>query len=144
MHLMARILMDRVCFEPFQRACRLFADKLAGCEAFESLKSSAEVVGADETHEVISQLVVVIGLKVFDGRLLDLRSMPSTYLFHPGWSHSPSAVSVFHGGLGSDQVAGRERDMLIALHIKAATTSKVRAAIQASDESAWLLIITDY
>lgn len=64
------------------------------------------------------------------------------YLFHPGCSNSPSSVSDFHSTLGSDGGVGRQSDMLIKLHSQATTTPKVRAAIQASDEPAWVLANT--
>jgi hypothetical protein len=49
----------------------LFADELVGREAFEGLQPSPEVVGADEVGEVISQLLVVVVVKAFDGCVLD-------------------------------------------------------------------------
>ena len=49
----------------------MFADELVGREAFEGLQPSPEVVGADEVSQVISQLVVVVVVEAFDGRLLD-------------------------------------------------------------------------
>ena len=49
----------------------MFADELIGREAFEGLQSSPEVVGADEGVEVISQLVVIVVVEAFDGRVLD-------------------------------------------------------------------------
>ena len=48
----------------------MFADELVGREAFEGLQSSAEVVCADEVSQVISQLIVVVVVEAFDGRLL--------------------------------------------------------------------------
>ncbi len=59
-----------------------------------------------------------------------------TYLFHPGWSHRPSAFCVFHGKIGSEGHSERGANMLIHLHEQATTTPKVRAAIQASTEPA--------
>ena len=49
----------------------MFADELVGCQAFEGLQSSPKVVGADEVGEVISELVVVVVVEAFHGRLLD-------------------------------------------------------------------------
>ena len=55
--------------------CPLFADELVGREAFEGLQSSPEIVGADEVGEVLAQLVVVLVVEAFDGRVLD-RAVP--------------------------------------------------------------------
>ncbi len=49
----------------------MFADELVGREAFEGLQPSPEVVGADEVGEVVSQLLVVVVVKAFDGCVLD-------------------------------------------------------------------------
>ena len=67
--------MDRVKGEPFRFDCPLFADELAGREAFEGLQSSPEVVGADEVGEVVAQLVVILVVEAFDRRVLD-RAVP--------------------------------------------------------------------
>ena len=67
--------MDRIYGEPFGFDCPLFADELVGCQAFEGLQSSSEVVGADEVGHVISELVVVVVVEAFDRRLLD-RAVP--------------------------------------------------------------------
>ena len=70
---MARHLMDQVQGEPFGFDRPLFADEPVRREAFEGLQSSAEVIGADQVSQVISQLVVAV--EAFDGRLLD-RAVP--------------------------------------------------------------------
>ena len=49
----------------------MFADELVWGEAFEGLQSSPEVVGSDEVGEVLTQLLVVIVMESFDGRVLD-------------------------------------------------------------------------
>ena len=50
-------------------------DELRGCQAFEGLPSSGVVVGVvvgvNEEREVVSQLVVVVMVGPFDGRLPD-------------------------------------------------------------------------
>ena len=46
-------------------------DELRGCRAFAGLPSSGVVVGVDEEREVVSQLVVVVMVGPFDGRLPD-------------------------------------------------------------------------
>lgn len=53
--------------------CRLAfsPDELRGCRAFAGLPSSGVVVGVDEEREVVSQLVVVVMVGPFDGRLPD-------------------------------------------------------------------------
>ncbi|WP_299913109.1 hypothetical protein [uncultured Paracoccus sp.] len=43
----------------------------------------------------------------------------------------------FHGKIDPARGPGREPSMLISLHKQATTTPKIRAAIQASRESAW-------
>lgn len=48
-------------------------DELRGCQAFAGLPSSGVVVGVDEEREVVSQLVVVVMVGPFDGRLLIVR-----------------------------------------------------------------------
>ena len=53
----------------------MFADELVGREAFEGLQSSPEVVGADEVGEVLAQLVVIVVMEAFDGRVFD-RAIP--------------------------------------------------------------------
>ena len=53
----------------------MFADELVGREAFEGLEPSPEVVGADEVGEVLAQLVVIVVMEAFDGRVLD-RAIP--------------------------------------------------------------------
>ena len=67
----SRHLMDRIQGEPFGFDCPLFADELVRSEAFERLQSSPEVVGADEVGKMISELVVIVVVEAFDGRLLD-------------------------------------------------------------------------
>ena len=49
----------------------MFADELVGRKALEGLQSAPEVVGADEVGEVLAQLVVVVVVEAFDGRVLD-------------------------------------------------------------------------
>ena len=49
----------------------MFADELIGGEAFEGLQPSPEVVGADEVGKMISELVVIVVVEAFHGRLLD-------------------------------------------------------------------------
>jgi len=63
--------MDRLKGEPFWFDCPLFADELVGREAIEGLQPSPEAVGADEVGEVISQRLVVVVVKAFDGCVLD-------------------------------------------------------------------------
>ncbi len=50
-----------------------------------------------------------------------------------------SSLCVFHGTLCFDRGAGWESDMVIKLHSQATTPPKIRAAIQASDDPAWVL-----
>jgi DNA-binding transcriptional regulator YiaG len=57
-------------------------------------------------------------------------------VFHPGWSHSLSAICIFHGEAGSDRRFGRGATTLIHRLKQATTIPTVRAAIQASDEPA--------
>ena len=63
--------MDRIQGEPFRFDCPLFADELAGREAFEGLEAPPEVACADEVGEVTSQLIVVVVVEALDGRVLD-------------------------------------------------------------------------
>ena len=42
-----------------------------GCEAFEGLKPSAEIVGCDEVGEVASELIVAVVVEASDGGFLD-------------------------------------------------------------------------
>ena len=49
----------------------MFADELVGCEAFEGLQPTPEVVGVDEGGEVGFELAVAVGVEAFDGCLLD-------------------------------------------------------------------------
>ena len=63
--------MDWIQREPFWFDCPLFADDLLGREALEGLEAPPEVVSADEVGHVISQLVMVIVVEAFDGRVLD-------------------------------------------------------------------------
>ena len=67
--------MDRVKGESFRFDCPLFADELEGRGALEGLEAPPEVVGADDVGEVSAQLVVVIVVEAFDGRVLD-RAVP--------------------------------------------------------------------
>jgi len=60
-------------------------------------------------------------------------------MFHPGSSHKPSAICVFHGKIGSEGHFERGAAMLIQLHKQATTTPKFRAAIHASDAPASIL-----
>ncbi len=62
----------------------MFADEFVGCEAFEGLQSSPEIVGADEVGHVISQLVVVVVVEAFDRRLLDRAVHPFDLTVRPG------------------------------------------------------------
>ena len=61
--------MDRIQGELFRFDCPFFADELIGREAFEGLEPSPEV------GEELAQLVVVIIVEAFDGRVLD-RAVP--------------------------------------------------------------------
>ena len=63
--------MDRIQGESFRFDCPLFAAELVRREAFEGLQSSPEVVGADEVAEVLVQLVVLVVMEAFDGRVPD-------------------------------------------------------------------------
>ena len=47
------------------------ADELVGCETFEGLQSSSEIVSVDEVLKVSAQLVVVVVVEAFDGGVLD-------------------------------------------------------------------------
>ena len=76
--------MDRVKGEPFGFDCPLFADELVGREAFEGLQSSPEIVGADEVGEVLAQLVVIVVMEAFDGRVLDRAVHPLDLAIRPG------------------------------------------------------------
>src|SRR5262249_4530294 len=51
--------------------CPRLADELVGCEPFESLQASAEVVGRDEVGEVAAQLLVGFVIEALDGSLFD-------------------------------------------------------------------------
>ena len=53
----------------------MFAYELVGREAFEGLEPPPEVVGADEVGQMLCELVVVIVVEAFDGRVLD-RAVP--------------------------------------------------------------------
>ena len=49
----------------------MFADELIGREAFERLETPPEVVGRDEVCQMLCELVVVIVMEAFDGRVFD-------------------------------------------------------------------------
>ena len=51
--------------------CPEFADIFVGCEAFEGLKASGEVVRSDEVQKVSPQLGVIVIVVSLDRRLLD-------------------------------------------------------------------------
>jgi hypothetical protein len=57
--------------ESFGFGSPALADELVGREPFEGLQSSPEVVGADEVGQVPRELIVVVVVETFDGRVLD-------------------------------------------------------------------------
>ena len=63
--------MDWLELESFGLDCPLLADELVGREALEGFEPSSEIVGVEEVGEVAAQLVVVVVVIPFDGRLLD-------------------------------------------------------------------------
>jgi hypothetical protein len=63
--------MDWLELESFGLDCPLLADELVGREALEGFELSSEIVGVEEVGEVAAQLVVVVVVIPFDGRLLD-------------------------------------------------------------------------
>jgi hypothetical protein len=63
--------MDWLELESFGLDCPLLADELVGGEAFEGFEPSGEIVGVEEVGEVAAQLVTVLVMVAFDGRLLD-------------------------------------------------------------------------
>ena len=67
--------MDWVELEPLWFDCPLFADEFVGREAFEGLEPSPEVAGADEVGQMPVELVVIVVMEAFDGRVLD-RAVP--------------------------------------------------------------------
>jgi len=68
--------MDWIYGEPFRFDCPLFAYELIRRKAFEGFEPSPEVVGADEMSEMGTQLIVVVVMEAFDGRVLD-RAVPA-------------------------------------------------------------------
>src|SRR5712671_7543746 len=77
--------MDWLELESFGLDCPLLADELVGREAVEGFEPSSEIVGVEEVGEVAAQLVVVVVVIPFDGRLLDVRFIRSTWPFVQGW-----------------------------------------------------------
>jgi hypothetical protein len=63
--------MDWIEAEPFGLVCPDFADELIGCETFEGLEPAAEIVCGDKVGQMLAELVVIVVVKAFDGRLLD-------------------------------------------------------------------------
>ena len=49
----------------------MFADEFVGREPFERLQSAAKIVGVDEVQKVPTELVVIVVVEAFDGRVLD-------------------------------------------------------------------------
>ncbi len=84
--------MDRVWGEAFGFDCPLFADELVRREALEGLQSAPEVAGADEVGHVISQLVVVVVVEAFDGRVLDRAVHAFDLTIRPWVLHSGQPV----------------------------------------------------
>jgi len=111
------------------------------------LDGLAEYLNIDETDELYRAAFFVLSVNLVHGNALTMRTQdgqPITfaewgYLFHPGSSHRPSAICVFHGKICSEGHFERGAAMLIQLHKQATTTPKVRAAIQASDAPASIL-----
>jgi hypothetical protein len=60
-------------------------------------------------------------------------------VFHPDDHIDPSPIYVFHGKISSEGHSERSARMLIQLHMQATTTPKIRTAIHASDEPAWIV-----
>ena len=54
-------------------------------------------------------------------------------------THRPSPIRAFYGTVDLARGSGRECDVLISLHKQATTTPKIRAAIQASTDPAWMV-----
>jgi hypothetical protein len=50
-------LLERITLEAFGLIGPSLADRLIGCEAFESLEPATEVVGRDEVGKVLAELV---------------------------------------------------------------------------------------
>ena len=58
-------------FETIRLHCPLFDDKFVGCEAFEGLKASGEIIGIDEVRQVLRELVVAVIVITFNSGFLD-------------------------------------------------------------------------
>lgn len=58
-------------FETIRLHCPLFDDKFVGCEAFEGLKASGEIIGIDEVRQVLRELVVAVIVIAFNSGFLD-------------------------------------------------------------------------
>ena len=63
--------MERVKDEPVWLFCPNFADEFVGCETFEGLEPSSEIVGRDEVGERVSKLVMSFVVEPLDRCVFD-------------------------------------------------------------------------
>lgn len=71
--------MDRIEPELFGLDRPSFADELVGCQTFEGLEATTEVVGADKVGEMPFELFMVVVVVALDGGVLD-RAVHSFHL----------------------------------------------------------------
>ena len=90
--------------EPLRLFCPDRADVLVGCESFESLESSGEVVGLDEVGEMLSEVLVGFVVKAFDGGFLECSVHAFDLSVGPGvFRFGQAVVDV---GLGGGELEG--------------------------------------
>ncbi len=76
--------MDWIYVESFWFFCPGFGDEFIGCETFECLEPSAEIIGIDEVCEMTFELLMTIVVVSLNGGLLD-RSVHSLDLSVGPW-----------------------------------------------------------
>jgi hypothetical protein len=88
--------------ESFRVRSPAFADELVWCEAFEGLEPAGEIVSVDEVAKMGAQLVLVVVVVAFDGRVLDGPVHSLELTIRPGviWLGEP----IFDAVLAADLV----------------------------------------
>ena len=110
----SRHLMDRIKFEAFGFLEPGFADELVGCEPFEGLEPSSEVVGVHEVSQMLPELVMAVVVVALDRRVLDGAVHPLNLTIGPGMSRLGQAM--VHIVLGTGILKGMGSEKLASFH----------------------------
>ncbi len=103
--------------EPLRLFCPGGADVLVGCESFEGLESSGEVVGLDEVGEMLSEVSVSFVVEAFDGGFLECSIHAFDLSVGPGvFRFGQAVVDV---GLGAGELEGMSAEEFSAFRSKA-------------------------